>query len=101
MPRGKTVGAKTTSCYKWKISVIDLDTNIQTTDKYYTISHFNDIHKTNYSADTVQKLKKLHIKIGDYTIDDIKNAIKKKPCSVLAQYGHLNFVNIKDLEINN
>lgn len=94
MGKGKTFGAFSENCYKWEISVIDLETNIETTDRYFSIKHFNDLHNTKYTSDTVQKLRKLREKMGSIRIEDIKNAQKRIPCSVLAKYGHLHFISI-------
>ena len=93
---GKTFGAFSESSYRWEISVIDIETNIETTDRYFSIKHFNDIHNTKYTSDTVQKLRKLREKMGNIRIDDIKSARKRIPCSVLANYGHIKFVPINE-----
>ena len=96
MVQGRTIGSITENWYKWEISVYDLETNIESTDRYFSIKHFNDIHKTNYTADHVQKLKKLRNKLGDYTMDDVRKASIKTPFSVLAKFGHLKFEKIRE-----
>lgn len=96
MKGGRIVGASTLNWYKWKISVYDLETDIETIGRYFSIKHFNDMHGTNYTSDTVQKINKLHIKFGDYSINDIKQAKIKTPCSVLANFGHLTFEKIRE-----
>lgn len=97
MGKGKTFGAFSENCYKWEISVIDLETNIETTDRYFSIKHFNDLHDTKYTSDTVQKMRKLREKMGSIIrIEDIKSAQKRIPCSVLAKYGHIKFLPINE-----
>ena len=96
MVSGRTCGSITENWYKWKISVIDLETNIETTDRYFSIKHFNDIHDTKYTADHVQKLKKLRNKLGDYTMDDVRKAAIKTPFSILAKFGNLRFDKIRE-----
>ena len=87
------IGVPNESFYKWKISVYDLETDTETTDKYFSIKHFNDTHGTSYNADHIQKLKKLRAKLGDYTMDDVRNANTR---SVLRNFGHLRFEKIKE-----
>ena len=94
--RGRVAGAVTENFYKWKISVYDLESDTIHTDKYFSIKHFNDTHGTKHNSDHVQKLKKLREKIGDYTMDDVKNARIKTPCSNLAKLGHIKFEKIRE-----
>ena len=96
MKGGRIVGASTLNWYKWKISVYDLETDIETIGRYFSIKHFNDIHRTNYTANHVQKLKKIRNKLGDYTMDDVRKAAIKTPFSVLAKFGHIRFEKIRE-----
>jgi hypothetical protein len=94
--KGRLLGASTLNWYKWKISVYDLETDLETTGRYFSIKHFNDIHGENYTSDTVAKVNKLHIKFGDYSMNDVKKSRIKTPCSVLSNFGHLKFEKIRE-----
>lgn len=94
--KGRLTGGLNESFYKWQISVYDLETDTTQTSKYFSIRHFNDTHGTNYNSDHVQKLNKLRANIGDYTMDDVRNARLTTPSSVLAKYGNLRFCKIRE-----
>lgn len=87
------MGTLNETSYKWKISVYDLKTDTEHVDKYFSINHFNTVQGTHYTPDSVQKLKKLRAKLGDYTMDDVRKANRG---SVLAKYGHLKFEKINE-----
>tara|TARA_R110000787_G_scaffold283777_1_gene396871 strand:+ start:79 stop:405 length:327 start_codon:yes stop_codon:yes gene_type:complete len=94
--RGRVVGAFTQNFYHWNISIYDLERDTIHTDKYFSIKHFNDIHGTNYNSDHIQKMKKLLEKIGNFTMDDVRDAKIKTPFSNLAKLGHLKFERIRE-----
>jgi hypothetical protein len=93
MVQGRICGGRNDNYFKWKITVHDTETDSKQTAKYFSLRHFNDVHQTNHTPDTVQKLKKLKEKIGDYTMDDVRAATKG---SVLAKFGHLHFEKIRE-----
>jgi hypothetical protein len=94
--RGRIVGSVNEHFYKWRISIYNLDNDTIHIDKYFSIKHFNDTHGTKHNSDHLQKLRKLREKLGDYTIDDVKNAKIKTPFSNLAKLGHLKFEKIRE-----
>ena len=96
MKGGRIVGTFNENWYKWEISVNDLENDSVNTDKYFSLKHFNDTHGTRFNSDHVQKLRKLRVKLGEYTMEDVKQARLKTPCSVLAKIGHMRFDNIRE-----
>ena len=94
--RGRTVGSFTDNFYKWQISVHDLDNDSVHTAKYFSIKHFNDTHGTHFNSDHLQKLRKLRFKLGEYTMEDVKQARLKTPHSVLAKIGYMRFDKIRE-----
>ena len=93
MVQGRVSGGMNDGYFKWQITVHDIETDTKHTAKYFSLRHFNEIHQTHYTADHVQKLKKLKEKIGDFTMEDVRRATKG---SVLAKFGHLNFEKIRE-----
>ena len=96
MKSGRIVGTVNDNWYKWKISVHDLENDSVHIDKYFSLKHFNDTHGTQFNSDHVQKLRKLRVKLGDYEMEEVKEAKLKTPCSVLAKIGHMRFDNIRE-----
>ena len=94
--KGRTIGSITDNFYKWEISVHDLDNDSVHTDKYFSIKHFNDTHGTHFNSDHLQKLRKLRLKLGEYTMEDVKQARLKTPHSVLAKIGYMRFDKIRE-----
>jgi hypothetical protein len=93
MVQGRVAGGKNDNYFKWQITVHDKETDNKHTGKYFSLRHFNEIHDTHYTTDTVQKLKKIKEKMGAYTMDDVSKATKG---SVLAKFGHLEFEKIRE-----
>ena len=96
MKGGRVVGTVNDNWYKWEISVNDLENDTVNTSKYFSLKHFNDTNKTHFNSDHVQKLRKLRVKLGDYEMEEVKQARLKTPCSVLAKIGHMRFDNIRE-----
>ena len=86
-------GVLNENSYKWLITICDKETGEENVDKYFSLTHFNTVNGTKCTPDTVQKLKKLRAKLGDYTIDEVRNANRG---SVLAKHGHLKFEKINE-----
>ena len=96
MKGGRQVGSVNDNWYKWEISVHDIENDSVNTDKYFSLKHFNDTHGTCFNSDHVQKLRKLRVKLGEYSMEEVKEARLKTPYSVLAKIGHMRFDNIRE-----
>jgi len=91
--KGRSVGSKCWRTYKWQITIHDLETGTSQVGKYITLEDFYNKQHIYLTTHTVKKLKNIREKLGDYSMDDVRNA---NPFSVLAKYGHLKIEKIHE-----